>query len=100
MIDHRNFLARDAFANQPGKGRCLLTIEICFEAMTDSFVKQNPRPSRAEHNFHLSRGGLSRVELNDRLACRLASEVLRCLVCLKVLDAHAPAATRISASGI
>ena len=57
--------------------RGLLAIEVGFQSVTDRLVKQDARPTRTQHNFHLAGRCFARIKLNDRLPCCFLREVLR-----------------------
>src|SRR5215510_13392612 len=64
IVDDRAEIRGHALAYSPAEGRNALPVEVRFEPMADSFVKQNPRPARPEHDFHFARRGLHGAELD------------------------------------
>ena len=65
--------------NQPRKRRSPLAIEVGLQPMPNSFMQQNPRPSRPQHHFHLARRRRHRAQLQNRASRRLPRQVLRAL---------------------
>ncbi len=100
VIDYRAFFAGYSLADQAGKGRSLLAIEIGFQAVSDGFVQQDAGPSRAENDFHFAGGSFARVELQDRLPGRFFREELGVFVAEEEVEGHASAAAGAAASGI
>ena len=72
VVQNRHARRCDPFAQQSGKCRSLLAIEISFKAVADSLVKQNPGPSRAESYIHHARGRFFRIEIDESDSKRLA----------------------------
>src|SRR5208337_5295297 len=98
IVNHRAFLAGHSFADQPGECRRLLAIEVGFQTVAHGLVQQNSGPSRTEDDFHISSWSFTRVELQNRLARGLFSEVLGSLVAEKEIECNPPAAARTATS--
>src|SRR5207244_4352491 len=60
--------------------RGAFTVEIALEAVADRLVEQDAGPARAEDDRHRAGGRVVRVEVDERLARRLARETLRTAV--------------------
>ena len=98
VVDHRAFFAGHAFADQPGKCRRLLAIEVGFQPVADGLVQQNAGPSRTEHDFHVSRRSFARIELQNRLPRGFFGKELRSFVAEEEVERNPPAAARGSTS--
>src|SRR5215472_10976981 len=61
--------------------------------MTDRFVQQDSRPSRAQHYDHLSRRGLDSIEIDNGLARGTQRKLLPALVFKEVIPFNTAAAT-------
>src|SRR5688572_29108611 len=53
------------FADQVGKRRCLLAVEIRLQAMANGFVQENAGPAAAQHDRHDSRWSVDRRKVED-----------------------------------
>src|SRR4029079_15554142 len=52
IIDDRTDVRRYPLIEEVRECGGFLAIEVCFQAMANGFVKQNPRPPSAKHNRH------------------------------------------------
>src|ERR1019366_10635207 len=80
-------------AQHPRERRSLLAIEVGFEAMSDGFMQQDPRPPRTQHHFHLASRRLASIELNEALPRRFLGEMLRRRLPLEIFQGHAATTT-------
>ena len=71
VVDDGDALGGDALADQAGKGRGLLAVEIAFEPVADRLVQHDAGPARAEHDVHLAGRRRHGFEVGQRLAQRL-----------------------------
>src|SRR5439155_18792335 len=62
--------------------------------MADSLVQQHSRPSRAEHNFHVSSRSLTGVQLKNGLPRRFFGKVLRRFFAKEEVQCDPPTAAR------
>src|ERR1700685_2742493 len=62
-------------------------------------MQQDARPSGTEHDFHISRGSLTCVQLQNRLAGSLFRKELWSLVAKEKVEGTATAAARGAAAG-
>ena len=97
VVDHSALFAGHSFADQSGKGRSLLAIEVRFEPVTDGLVQQNSRPSRPKHNFHVSRRSFARIELQNRLPRGLFRKKFRRLFAKEKIKSHSAASAGTAA---
>src|SRR5271167_5283691 len=94
VVHHSALFAGYSLADQAGECRCLLAIEVGFQAVAHGLVQQNAGPSRTEHDFHVAGGSFARVELQNSLACSLLGKELWSLVAKKEVECNPPAAAR------
>jgi hypothetical protein len=75
VVHHGDLGAGHRLADQPGKGRGLLAVEVGFEAVAHRLMQQDSRPAGAEHHFHLAGRSGHGAELQNRSARGLARQV-------------------------
>ena len=92
VVDHGAQLRRDQLAELPGVVRRLLAVEVGLEPVADRLVQQDARVAGAEHDRHLARRCIARVEHRDRDPRRLAP-VRRGIALRRREVVHAVAAT-------
>src|SRR5215472_1631537 len=100
IVYDRALLRGHTLADESAEGGGAFAIEVGFQTMPDGFVEKNAGPTRPQDNFHLTRRGFARVELNERLPGCLLGEILGRPLGLKIIDAHAPASTRLPSSRV
>ena len=77
IVNHGAKLGSDLLADEPGKRRRLLAIEIRFEAMADRFVQKDAGPAGAKNDFHRAGRGVDRAKLENRLPRTFPREFAR-----------------------
>src|SRR5262249_24926912 len=87
----RNFLT-----HKTGEGRCLLSIEIRLEPVTNRFVQQNAWPAWRKNDFHRSCRRFCCAELENCLSRALACNERRIQLAAENLN-RAPAAASLIA---
>ena len=71
VVHHGDALGGDPLAHQAGEGRCLLAVEVAFEAVPDRLVQHDAGPAGSEHHVHLARRRRHRREVDQAFAHRL-----------------------------
>ncbi len=92
VIDDGDAGGGDHLAEQAGKGRGLLAVEIAFQPVADGFVQHDARPAGAENDVHRAGRRVDRFEIDERLAQRLVGAVLPVALGDEIAEADAPAA--------
>ena len=100
VVDYGAFFAGYTFADEPGKRRSLLAIEVSLESMTYGFVQKYAGPARAEHHFHFAGWGFAGVELEYGLAGCFLGEIFRSFLSEEEVERDASAAAGAAPSGI
>jgi hypothetical protein len=75
-----------------GEGRGAAPVEIALEPVADGLVQQHAGPARPQHHRHGAGRRRHRLEVDQRLARRLARELLGAAVLEQPAVAEAPAA--------
>ncbi len=94
VVDDRDARRRNLFAEHARERRRALAIEIAFETVADRFVQQHAGPARAEHDGHVARGRIDRLEIDERDAYRFAREAVGAPVFEQFPESITPAAAR------
>ena len=76
VVDDGDARRGDALADAAAEGRRALAVEVALEAVADRLVQQHAGPARAEHHGHRPGGRGPRLEVHQRLAHRVARELL------------------------
>ena len=96
VVDNGAEFGSDFLTDQTGECRCLLSIEIGFEAVADRFVQQNAGPARSEDNFHRAGRRIDGAELQNRLARAFACQRRGIQIAGKNIERTAAAAALIT----
>ncbi len=92
VVEHGHTLGRDTLADQAAEGTRSLAVEVALQAVSDRFVEQHARPSRAEHHAHLAGLRGPRRQVGQRRIHRVADIALQQRVVeVAVSEAAAPA---------
>ncbi len=89
VVDHRARGRGDALADAPGEGGRALAVEIPLQAVAHGLVEQNAGPTRAQHDLHRAGGRVHGLEVDERLAHRLARIAERAFGIEEIAVAHA-----------